>query len=51
MKLKPPVAPFRLQSCILLNALFSKALRTFHSLNVKDQILYPYKTTDEIIIL
>jgi hypothetical protein len=36
---------------ILLNIRFSNAFSLCCSLNVSNQVLYPYKTTDKIIVL
>jgi len=46
-----PVTSSLLGPRILLNTLFSNTLRLRSSLNVSDQVSYPYKTTGIIIVL
>jgi hypothetical protein len=43
--LQPPVTSSLLGSNILLSTLFSNTLNLCSSLNVKDQVSHPYKTT------
>jgi hypothetical protein len=40
-----------LNSNILLSTLFSNTLSLYSSLNVKDQVSHPYRTTGKIIVL
>ena len=49
--LHSPVTSSLLGPHILLNTLFSNTLSLRSSLNVSDQVSYPYKTTGKIIIL
>jgi hypothetical protein len=49
--LQPPVTSSVFGPNILLNTLFSNTLSLCSSLNVRDQVLYPYKTTGKIIVL
>ena len=46
-----PVTSSLLSSNILLSTLFSNTLNLRSSLNMSDQVSYPYKTTGKIIIL
>jgi uncharacterized membrane protein len=46
-----PVTPSLLGPNILLSALFSDTLNLSSSLNVRDQVSHPYKTTGKIIVL
>jgi hypothetical protein len=36
---------------VVLNTLFSNTLNLYSSLNVRDQVLLPYKTTDTVTVL
>jgi hypothetical protein len=45
-----PVTVTLFGSNILLMALFSNTLSQCSSLNVKDQVSHPYKTTDRIMV-
>jgi hypothetical protein len=47
--LKPPVISSLFGLNILLNTLFSNTLSLFPSLNVRDQVSHPYRTTGKII--
>jgi hypothetical protein len=47
----PPVTLSLLSPNILLSTLFSNALSLYSSVNVRDHVSHPYKTTDKIIIL
>jgi hypothetical protein len=49
--LQPPVTSSLFGPNILLNTLFSNTLSLCSSLNVRDQVSYPYKATTKIIIL
>src|SRR5215471_7200925 len=49
--LHSPVTSSLLGPNILLNTLFSNTLSLCPSLNVSDQVSYPYKTTGRIIVL
>ncbi|PNF26626.1 hypothetical protein B7P43_G10242, partial [Cryptotermes secundus] len=49
--LQPPVTSSLFGPNILLNALFSNTLSLCSSLNVRDQVSHPYRTTGKIIIL
>ena len=49
--LHSPVTSSLLGPNILLNTLFSNTLSLRSSLNVSDQVSYPYKTTGKIIVL
>jgi len=49
--LHSPVSLSLLGPNILLNTLFSNTLSLHSSLNVKDQVSHPYKTTGKIIVL
>ena len=49
--LHTPITSSLLSPNILLNTLFSNALSLHSSLNVSDQVSYPYKTTGKIIFL
>jgi hypothetical protein len=46
----PSLHPSSVQK-ILLSTLFSNMLSLFSSLNVKDQVSHPYRTTGKIILL
>jgi hypothetical protein len=47
----PPVTSFLLGPNILLNTLFSNTLSLCSTLNVREQVSHPYKTTGKIIVL
>jgi uncharacterized membrane protein len=49
--LQPPVTSSLIGPNILLSTLFSNTLNLCSSLNVRDQVSHPYKTTGKIIIL
>jgi hypothetical protein len=49
--LQPPVTSSLLGPNILLSTLFSNALSLGSSLNVKDQVSHPYRTTGKNIVL
>jgi hypothetical protein len=49
--LHSPVASSLLGPNILLSTLFSNTLSLCSSLNVRDQVSHPYKTTGKIIVL
>jgi len=49
--LQPIAISFVLKPNILLSTLFSNALNPCSSLSVRDQVLHPYKTKDEIMVL
>jgi hypothetical protein len=49
--LQPPVTSSLFGPNILLSTLFSNTLNLRSSLNVRDQISHPYKTTGKIIVL
>ena len=49
--LHSPVTPSLLGPNILLNTLFSNTLSLCSSLNVRDEVSHPYKTTGKIIVL
>ena len=49
--LHSPVTSSPLGPNILLNTLFSNTLSLHSSLNLSDQVSYPYKTTGKIIVL
>jgi hypothetical protein len=49
--LHSPVTSSLLGSNILLRTLFSNTLSLCSSLNVWDQVSYPYKTTGRIMVL
>jgi len=49
--LHSPVTSSLLDPNILLSTLFSNTLRLRSSLNVSDQVSYPYKTTGRILVL
>jgi hypothetical protein len=49
--LQPPVASSLLDPHILLNNLFSNTLSLCSSLNVRDQVSHPCRTTGKIIVL
>jgi hypothetical protein len=49
--LQPPVTLSVLGPNILLSTLFSNILNLCYSLNVRDQVSHPYKTTGKIIVL
>jgi hypothetical protein len=48
--LQPPVTSSLFDPNILLNTLFSNTLSLCSSLNVRDQVSHPYRTTDKIIV-
>jgi hypothetical protein len=49
--LHPPVTPSLFSPNILLNTLFSNTLSLCSSLNVRDHVSHPYRTTVKIIVL
>jgi hypothetical protein len=49
--LQPPVTSSLFGPSILLNTLFSNTLSLCSSLNVRDQVSHPYRTTGKIIVL
>jgi hypothetical protein len=49
--LHPPVTSSLFHQNIILNALFSNALSLCFSLNLRDQISHPYRTTGKIFVL
>jgi hypothetical protein len=49
--LQPPVTSFLLAPCILLSTLFSNTLNLCYSLNLRDQVLHPCKTTGIWLVL
>jgi hypothetical protein len=49
--LHSPISSFLLSSNILLSTLFSNTLSLCSSLNVRDQVSHPYRTTGKIIVL
>jgi hypothetical protein len=49
--LQSPITSFHFGPNILLNTLFSNILSLCSSLNVRDQVSHPYRTTGKIIIL
>jgi hypothetical protein len=49
--LQPPVISSLLDPNILLSTLFSNTLNLWSSLNVRDQVSHPYKTTGKITVL
>jgi hypothetical protein len=49
--LQPPVISSLFGSNILVNTLFSNTLSLFSSLNVRDKVSHPYKTTGISYIL
>ncbi|PNF43097.1 hypothetical protein B7P43_G02301, partial [Cryptotermes secundus] len=49
--LQPPVTSSLFGPNILLNTLFSNTLSLCSSLNVRDQVSHPYRTTGKIIVL
>jgi hypothetical protein len=48
---QPPVTSSLFGQNILLRALFSNTLNLYSSLNVRDHVLQPYRTTGKIIVL
>jgi hypothetical protein len=46
-----PVTSFHFSPNILLSTLFSNTLRLWTSLNLRDKVSHPYKTTGKIIVL
>jgi hypothetical protein len=52
MQLSPPsVTPFLCGPNILLNTLFSNTFSLCSSINVRDNVSHPYRTTGKIIVL
>jgi hypothetical protein len=49
--LQPPIISFLFLQNILLSTLFSNTLSLYSSLNVRDQVSHPYKTTGKSIVL
>jgi hypothetical protein len=49
--LQPPVTSSLFGPNILLSNLFSNTLSPFSSLNVRDKVSHPYRTTYRIIVL
>jgi hypothetical protein len=49
--LRPPLISFPFGPNILLNTLFSNTRSLCSSLNVRDQVMHPYKTVGKIIVL
>jgi hypothetical protein len=49
--LQPPVTSFLFGQNILLSTLFLNTLNLCSSLEVRDQVSHPYKTTGKIIVL
>jgi hypothetical protein len=49
--LQPPITSSLFGQNILLNTLFSNTLSLCSSLNIRDQVLHPYRTTGKIIVL
>jgi hypothetical protein len=49
--LQPPVTPFLFDPNILLNTLFSNTLSLCSSLNVRDQVSHPFRTTGKIMVV
>jgi hypothetical protein len=48
--LQPPATSYLLGPNILLSTLFWNTLNQHPSLNVRDQVSHPYKTTNKIIV-
>jgi hypothetical protein len=46
--LQPPVTSYLFGQNILLNTLFANTLSLYSSLNVRDQVSHPYKTTGKL---
>jgi phosphate starvation-inducible membrane PsiE len=49
--LQPPVISFLFGANILLSVLLSDTLSLCSSLNVRDQVSHPYRTTGKIVVL
>jgi hypothetical protein len=49
--LQPPVTSSLFSPNILLSTLFSNAPSLCFSLNIRDQVSHPYKTTEKVIVL